>query len=45
MALMLAYFGAANHTEEVLKKGLHLEGFDKSKIMSAYQMERFFQVC
>jgi serine protease inhibitor len=44
MALMLAYFGAANHTESVLQKGLHLKGLEKARVMEAYQMERFFQV-
>jgi hypothetical protein len=40
----LAYFGAANHTENVLQKGLHLKGLEKSRVMESYQMERFFQV-
>ncbi|KAF4529448.1 hypothetical protein B566_EDAN014224 [Ephemera danica] len=43
MALLLAYFGAAGHTEAVLQKGLHLQDLPKDKIMEAYQMERFFQ--
>ncbi|CAB3370529.1 Hypothetical predicted protein [Cloeon dipterum] len=43
MALLLAYFGAANNTEEVLQHGLHLDNVEKERVMEAYQMERFFQ--
>lgn len=44
MALLLAYFGASSHTEEVLQQGLHLKGQEKARVMESYQMERFFQV-
>ncbi|XP_059486944.1 serine protease inhibitor 88Ea-like [Neocloeon triangulifer] len=43
MALLLAYFGSASTTEEVLQKGLHLGQIEKGRVMEAYKMERFFQ--
>nr|CAD7610797.1 unnamed protein product [Timema genevievae] len=43
-ALLLAYFGAANQTEDSLKKTLHIDaGQDKLSTMQAYRLERFFQ--
>nr|CAD7423975.1 unnamed protein product [Timema monikensis] len=43
-ALLLAYFGAANQTEDSLKKTLHINADqDKLSTMQAYRLERFFQ--
>nr|CAD7461101.1 unnamed protein product [Timema tahoe] len=43
-ALLLAYFGAANQTEDSLKKTLHIDAHqDKLSTMQAYRLERFFQ--